>query len=390
MISTATCATPSTVLSAPVTVNVNQTVVPTIAITAQPSAPICAGTMVNFTASSTGGGSSPVYQWKVNGLSVGNNSASFNSAALSDGDIVSVEMTSSISCASPARVNSNPFTVKVNPTLVPAVNVLASPSTAVCPGTAIKFSAVPVNGGSSPIYQWKVNGVNTGTNSSTFTSSGLANGDVVTVDLVSNANCAFPAFASSNAVPVTFVTPVTSSVTITSDVTAAVCSSTTVTFTATPVNGGSSPSYQWQLNGKNVGTNSRIFVLSKVNDGDTIRCIVTSSLMCASTSTSNVIKLKIDYASCPSKFFMPTGFTPNGDGLNDILKPTVDGKLVNFRLSIFNRWGQKIFESIDINKGWDGKFSGTQTDSNVFVWVCSYQFEGQPSESKKGTFVLIR
>jgi gliding motility-associated-like protein len=141
-----------------------------------------------------------------------------------------------------------------------------------------------------------------------------------------------------------------------------------------------------------VGTNSPVFVMNRVSDGDVIKVNMTSNATCANpvTVVSNPVDLKIDYALCPSHFYMPTGFTPNQDGKNDLLKPSIDGKLVNYRFSIFNRWGQKIFETTDIMKGWDGKVFGTQTDSNVFVWYCTYQFIGQPAESKKGTVVLIR
>jgi gliding motility-associated-like protein len=68
--------------------------------------------------------------------------------------------------------------------------------------------------------------------------------------------------------------------------------------------------------------------------------------------------------------FVPNAFTPNGDGLNDTFKPLVNVELVNqFSMSIYNKWGQRIFETSQLNDSWDGKnaFNG------VYQWVIEYQ-----------------
>jgi gliding motility-associated-like protein len=84
---------------------------------------------------------------------------------------------------------------------VPSIFITASDDT-VCNGQLINFSANASNTGSSPSYQWKVNGANVGTNSPSFTTSFLANNDIVTCELTSSANCAFPNTVVSNAVPI--------------------------------------------------------------------------------------------------------------------------------------------------------------------------------------------
>ena len=93
---------------------------------------------------------------------------------------------------------------------------------------------------------------------------------------------------------------------------------------------------------------------------------------------------------CGNAFYMPTGFTPNNDGMNDLIKPIFFGRVEQYKFWIYNRWGQLIFETTDLNKGWDGRYKGQDQGSGVFVWVCSYQLKGDPEKRQKGTFVLIR
>ena len=93
---------------------------------------------------------------------------------------------------------------------------------------------------------------------------------------------------------------------------------------------------------------------------------------------------------CPTAFFMPTGFTPNNDGKNDILRPVLRGDVIQYKFRIYNRWGQLILETTDIDKGWDGTYQGQPQTSGVFVWMCAYQFDGELPQARQGTFVLIR
>lgn len=88
--------------------------------------------------------------------------------------------------------------------------------------------------------------------------------------------------------------------------------------------------------------------------------------------------------------FVPTGFTPNGDGLNDHLRPIAVGvqKINYFR--VFNRWGQLVFATTTNGHGWDGKIGGVPQGTNVFAWmVGAVDYLGKPI-FLKGTSTLIR
>ncbi|MBN2728065.1 MAG: PKD domain-containing protein, partial [Bacteroidales bacterium] len=230
----------------PATATINTSVAPSVSIAAS-STTICSGDNVTFTPTPTNGGT-PTYQWKVNGSNAGTGST-FSSTGLNDGDVVTCDMTSSESCAVPATVSSSGITMIVNSAVTPSVTVAPS-ATTICAGTNVTFTPTPTNGG-TPSYQWKVNGSNAGTGS-TFSSTGLNDGDVVTVVMTSTESCASPTTATSAGITMTVNSSVTPSVAVSPTATS-ICSGTNVIFTASPTNGGT-PSYQWKVNGSNAGT----------------------------------------------------------------------------------------------------------------------------------------
>lgn len=263
-------------------ISISNTVAPTVSIVSSDTS-ICSGTMVNFSASSTHGGSALVYQWKVNGANVGTTNSTYSSSTLANGDIVTVQMTSNAACASPTVVTSTSITMIVDSLKTPTVSISAS-ATSICVGTNVTFTASPVNGGSSPTYQWKVNGSNVTGSGSIFSSSTLANGDAVSVELSSSENCLTASTATSNTINMSVSSAVAPAVSISSNDTI-VCQGSSSTFSATATNAGASPTYQWKVNGVNAGTNSSTFS-SPLNNNDAVSVEITSSLACASPTTA--------------------------------------------------------------------------------------------------------
>ncbi|HEY5967137.1 MAG TPA: T9SS type B sorting domain-containing protein [Chitinophagaceae bacterium] len=90
------------------------------------------------------------------------------------------------------------------------------------------------------------------------------------------------------------------------------------------------------------------------------------------------------------QIFVPSGFTPNGDGLNDVLKPIAVGVDRIEYFSVYNRWGQLVFTTTINGKGWDGQIGGKPQTTNTFVWmVKAVDYTGKPI-FQKGTSTLIR
>ena len=300
MTSNATCASPATVTSSTITMNVNPVVTPTVTVSAIDTT-ICAGDNAVFTAIVVHGGSSPTYQWRVNGANTGPNNFVFNTTSLADNDVVTCVVTSNKMCASPDSAVGANITMSVTPTVTPSNSISVSPNDTICDGDNVTFTATPTNGGTSPSYQWRVNNGPVGTNSSTYSTSSLSDGDFVTCELTSNATCASPANAMSNTINMTVNPNLTPSVVITASDTV-ICDSASVTFTAVATNGGPGPSYQWKLNGSNVGTNSTGYVNNTLSNGDVVTCVVTSSAPCLATptGTSNSITMTVNPNLVPS------------------------------------------------------------------------------------------
>jgi gliding motility-associated-like protein len=86
---------------------------------------------------------------------------------------------------------------------------------------------------------------------------------------------------------------------------------------------------------------------------------------------------------------VPNIFSPNGDGNNDIaFVRGVGVEYLNF--VIFDRWGEKVFETNDINNGWDGTFRGQKMNNGVFVYYLQATFKNGEEVTKKGDITLIR
>jgi len=99
------------------------------------------------------------------------------------------------------------------------------------------------------------------------------------------------------------------------------------------------------------------------------------------------IHVGVDYTDA---IFVPSAFTPNGDGKNDIFKVGSISfqKLEEFR--IFNRWGQEVFYTTDPKKGWDGTFNGQSQEMGVYNYIIRLAYPDGKVDTYKGSVTLIR
>ena len=462
LVVTSLCGTQA-VASNAITMIVNPGVIPTITISTTTST-VCQGSLASFTAVASNGGSSPSYQWQVNGANAGINSPTFTSGVLSNGDIISCILTSNASCASPASASSNNISITVNLPVTPGVSITAS-TTTVCPGSPVSFNAATTNSGSNPSYQWKINSVDAGTNSPTFTSSSLQNGDAVSCSITVDPTftCVSSNTANSNQVVMTVGAGIAPSVTIVASGNN-FCPGTAVTFTATPQNAGANPAYAWKLNGNSTGTNNAVYTNNNLSNGDQVLCLLTAAnISCPATVSSNIITITVssypvvsispanatvspgsqvqlnatvsgsigsyqwspagslvdplslnplskplnattifsllvtNAAGCTQTAYsnikvympleMPNAFAPAG--VNNIFRipPGVTLDLSDF--SIYDRWGNCVFKTTDISKGWDGKYKGKPYNTGVFAYVITGTSNGN-KVLMQGSFTLIR
>ncbi|SHN27686.1 gliding motility-associated C-terminal domain-containing protein [Chitinophaga sp. CF418] len=88
---------------------------------------------------------------------------------------------------------------------------------------------------------------------------------------------------------------------------------------------------------------------------------------------------------------VPTAFTPNKDGVNDVFRVKAGGVAV-FRMSVYNRWGELVFTSSDLHKGWDGTYVKELQPNGAYVYMIEYSYYGNEGKiyGKKGTVTLIR
>jgi gliding motility-associated-like protein len=105
---------------------------------------------------------------------------------------------------------------------------------------------------------------------------------------------------------------------------------------------------------------------------------------CIATDTVTVIVNQDDKV-----IYVPNAFSPNGDGINDIFYTYARGvKTIDFR--VFNRWGEKMFQSYSLDHGWDGYYKGQLMNPAVYVYYVEVTYLDGDIRSQKGSVTLIR
>ncbi len=264
-------------------------VVPTVSIFRSTSDTICQGTHTAFSAVTSDGGSHPHFMWKVNGVLSGPDSIIYDYPPATGVNRVNVVMISNAVCAIPDTVTSDTLTVVAFANGDPIVNLSASPSDTICDGRTVTITATPTYGGYGPTYIFIKNTVVVGSSSSyTYTA---VDGDNIYAVMTGNYRCPISTnTAYSNVITMTVEPQVVPSVAITGRPGILIGPSTPDTLTATVTNGGTSPSYQWYLNGTIIaGATSNTFIRSSFNNKDSVSCMVTRHDACGFSTINSVV-----------------------------------------------------------------------------------------------------
>ena len=161
----------------------------TATITATPTSPICQGESVTFMATGSNLGATPSYQWYVGTSPVGTNNAAYTTTTLTNGEDIHVEITSG---PCDTVTTSNSIIMTVNP-LQPVTFTLNPSANPACSGENVTFFVTGLtNGGATPTYQWYEGTTPVGTNTNSYTSTTITNGEIISVEITSSETCANP------------------------------------------------------------------------------------------------------------------------------------------------------------------------------------------------------
>jgi gliding motility-associated-like protein len=230
----------------------------------------CAGTSVTFTAAGAG---ITNFDFRVNGVSVQNGASNtYTTASLVNGDIVTVRGTTAAGCSA----TSAGITNSVNPVVTPTLTSSDADNT-FCAGTSVTFTAA---GAGITNFDFRVNGVSVQSSASnTYTTTTLANGDIVTIRGTTAAGCSAISAGITNS-----VNPIPSAPTLTSnDPDNTFCAGTSVTFTAA---GAGITNFDFRVNGVSVQSGaSNTYTTTTLANGDIVTVRGTTASGCSATST---------------------------------------------------------------------------------------------------------
>ncbi|MDI9341804.1 MAG: HYR domain-containing protein [Sediminibacterium sp.] len=336
--------------------------------TAGATSPVCERSVLNLYANG-----SVNYTWQgPNGFVSNQQNPKLNLVSAAASGVYTVTVTDAIGCFSRATV-----AVTVNP--LPFVNIVPS-RTAGCMPQCIAFNAQSSATGTSVVYSWDFNNGMALSSGTTMTSCYSAAGSFSPSLKVTDAN---GCVNSSSATIEVFPVPQADFVFTPNKPT---LYENTVEFTDVSVvtNSNSITQWAWYFNTANpAGTNQNITHVFEDVGEYLVSLIVKSNNGCMDT-IHKVIKVEEEFA-----LYVPNAFTPNDDGLNDTFQPKGAG-FKNYELSVFDRWGERVFVSNELAKGWDGTVKGVLAQDGVYAYKITLITIGGKSKDITGSVTLMK
>jgi gliding motility-associated-like protein len=335
-------------------------------------------TPVTFTALPVNDGTTPSFQWVVSGVKAGEDSTVYENNIWANGDQVICIMTTDSGCTGTiVRDSSNAIVLAVDPQGHASVTIDDSPAKA-CQNSPVTFTATVINGAAAPVFRWLVNGIATSDSSSVYTSDSLTNGDVIYCLITSDASCGL---AKSNSIPVT----VYSLPTVGSGQVFTIPYGRSLVLD--PTISGDIASYAWTP-GTGLSDSTIRNPVADPRYTTVYDLLVTSPGGCQAKG-----EITIDVYTPLS---IPSAFTPNGDGRNDIfyvLNGPPGSRIREFY--VFNRLGQPLFQIHDgvpgdPRYGWNGYYEGQPVPPGTYVYMVVMDFANGQRQVYKGTVILVR
>ncbi|MEP7168004.1 MAG: gliding motility-associated C-terminal domain-containing protein, partial [Bacteroidota bacterium] len=333
---------------------------------ANPSGQFCDGTIVTYTASVGNQGLNPFYQWQVNGTNAATNSNTFITAQLQDNDTLQCTLISSVHCPSVNPVSSNLIIIDRLPPLAPIMNGTDE----LCFGKKAFLNVATSGGNNGPYYyMWDNNLGNDTTYSFGATTT-------LTYNVTVSDSCSTPRTVTHtikvDPLPVPEFAIKPENATILNPFFDFIDQSTNTSIWA------------WNF-GDTTFSKEQQAHHTYLNAGYyDVQLIATSSDGCVDSITHEL------YVEEVTTIYFPNSFTPNGDGKNDLFGPAGHA-MPSFEMSVWNRWGKKVFYTNNSNKLWAGEMQGSNAKAPEGTYVFVAKFNGDLKKKVfEGQVTLIR
>lgn len=100
--------------------------------------------------------------------------------------------------------------------------------------------------------------------------------------------------------------------------------------------------------------------------------------------------IDVPVATHPCAIYAPNAFSPDGDGINDVFRIKVFDRISDFRLSVYNRWGQLLYNTTDVTGGWRGDYKDVPLPAGAYLWMVTYTAGKQQQMKQTGTVIILR
>jgi gliding motility-associated-like protein len=140
--------------------------------------------------------------------------------------------------------------------------------------------------------------------------------------------------------------------------------------------------FNWTRNGDLISPTGPVIETEVLSESNTFEVTITTPQGCE-------VRSQIEIEGLPPRYEIPNAFTPNGDEVNDRFRVVIFGNITLQNLQVFNRWGQKVYDSSD-SEGWDGLYNGEDAPSDVYAFIASMELPDGRIEKVRGDVTLIR